>query len=137
MNSYLADLLYVSKSDVRPAGAGVSGLVNTIALRGRDVAQRRFPHADYDDIRIRWCDCDCAHRGGAEVVVRDYLPVRTGIARFPDSTGSTHVINVRVLTNANRNHRPAAAERPDVAGLNAVKEFPLRIVRRAGHQRDG
>ena len=113
------DLLGVLKTDVRPGGAPVGGLVDAVTVR-RVAADGRLAHAGDDHVRVRLGDGDRADRGGLQELVGNRFPRAAAVGGLPQpAAGRAEVEDERLATNARDRGDTAAAERADVPELQA------------------
>src|SRR6202162_3737585 len=107
------DLTRVLQSDVLPGEPAVRRLPDPVSVR--DVsADRRLPHPDVDDVRVRLRDRDRPDRPRLEVLVRNVLPVRPAVRRLPDSSPrSPEIEGQRVMPPPRDGNRPSSPIRTD------------------------
>ena len=84
MDDDVADVARRGEALVLPRPPAIGGFVDAVAV-GKVAADRRLAHTGIDHIRVCIRDDQCADGSGLERAVRDILPMRAAIGRFPDT----------------------------------------------------
>ena len=133
----MRNLLAVAQAEVRPGGAGVGGLVDSVADRQIGTMQS-FATADVDDVRIRGRDRDRADRAG-RLLIEDRLPGAAVVVGLPHSAiHRADVEDIRLAGNAGDRARASAAKWADVAPMHLGEERRIDLLggRRARKEKE-
>ena len=103
------------ETDRRPGRARINGLVDAVAPV-ECPAGDHVTGADVDDVRVRWSDLDCAHRGDFSDGVEDGEPDLSGARGLPETAaGKARVEDARAPDGAGDRADAAGAEGAEVA----------------------